>query len=159
MLEIVFIIRGILNSWARRSTKTTKIGSPQIKSISQYTDCQSCPWPLTMWPKNNRVPPLIIHNLHVKFESDWAKSVVCMVSTRQSATDAPTHPLRSLGTWRHVFSEYLEIHEKYKTYSRMCRGHRIIFGSENKIEIGYQIKELWRRKYGLGDTFTCRNFS
>ena len=38
MLEIVFIIRGILNSWARPSTKTTKIGSPRIKSISQY--CQ-----------------------------------------------------------------------------------------------------------------------
>ena len=36
MLEIVFIIRGILNSWARLSTKTTKIGSPRIKSISQY---------------------------------------------------------------------------------------------------------------------------
>ena len=37
MLEIVFIIRGILNSWARPSTKTTKIGSPRIKSISQYS--------------------------------------------------------------------------------------------------------------------------
>ena len=37
MLEIVFIIRGILNSWARPSTKTTKIRSPRIKSISQYT--------------------------------------------------------------------------------------------------------------------------
>ena len=35
----------------------------------------------------------------------------------------------------------------------MCREYRIIFGSENKIQIGYQIKELWRRKYGLGDTF------
>ena len=36
MLEIVFIIRGILNSRARPSTKTTEIGSPRIKSISQY---------------------------------------------------------------------------------------------------------------------------
>ena len=36
MLEIVFIIHGILNSRARPSTKTTKIGSPRIKSISQY---------------------------------------------------------------------------------------------------------------------------
>ena len=27
------------------------------------------------------VPPLIIHNLHVKSESDWAKSVVDIVST------------------------------------------------------------------------------
>ena len=41
----------------------------------------------------------------------------------------------------------------------MYREHRITFDSENKIEIGYQIKELWRRKYGLGDTFTCRVFS
>ena len=41
----------------------------------------------------------------------------------------------------------------------MCREDQIIFGSENKIEIGYQIKELWRRKYGLGDTFTCPIFS
>ena len=34
------------------------------------------------------VPPLIIHNLHVKSESDWAKSVVGIVSTmsyKQSA--------------------------------------------------------------------------
>ena len=40
MLDIVFIIRGILNSWARPSTKTTKIGSPRIKSISQYAKFQ-----------------------------------------------------------------------------------------------------------------------
>ena len=33
-------------------------------------------------PKINRVPPLIIHNLHVKFESDWAKTVVFTVPTR-----------------------------------------------------------------------------
>ena len=52
----------------------------------------SWPWPLTPCPKINLVPPLIVHNLHVKFESDWAKTVVCIVSTRQSATDAPTHP-------------------------------------------------------------------
>ena len=47
-----------------------------------YTECQSWPWPLTPWPKINRVPPLIIHNLQVKFESDWAKTVVAIVSTR-----------------------------------------------------------------------------
>ena len=33
-------------------------------------------------PKINRVPPLIIHNLHEKFESDWAKIVVAIVPTR-----------------------------------------------------------------------------
>ena len=40
--------------------------------------------------KINRVPPLIIHNLHVKSERDWAQTIVCIVSTRsytQSAKD------------------------------------------------------------------------
>ena len=46
------------------------------------------PWPLTSWPKINRVPPLIIHNLHMKFESDWAKTVVCIVSTRSYTQSA-----------------------------------------------------------------------
>ena len=41
-----------------------------------YTECQSLPWPWTPWPKINMVPPLIIHNLHLKFESDSAKTVV-----------------------------------------------------------------------------------
>ena len=57
------------------------------------TECKNWPWPLTLWPKINRVPPLIIHNLHLKFESDREKTVVCIVSTRQSATDARTHSL------------------------------------------------------------------
>ena len=34
--HVVFIIRGIVNSWVRPTAKTTKIGSPRIKSISQY---------------------------------------------------------------------------------------------------------------------------
>ena len=34
------------------------------------------------------VPPLIIHNFHVKSESDWAKSVVGMVSTRSYTQSA-----------------------------------------------------------------------
>ena len=53
-----------------------------------YTECQSWPWPLTPWPKINRVPPLIIHNLHVKFESDWAKTVVCILPTRSYTQSA-----------------------------------------------------------------------
>ena len=40
-----------------------------------YTECKSWPWLLTPWPKFIEVPPLIIHKLQVKFESDWAKSV------------------------------------------------------------------------------------
>ena len=35
-MHVVFIIRGIVNSWTRPTTKTTKIGSPRTKSISQY---------------------------------------------------------------------------------------------------------------------------
>ena len=33
---------------------------------------------LDLWPRDqkiNRVPPPIIHNLNVKFEIDWAKTV------------------------------------------------------------------------------------
>ena len=45
---------------------------------------------MTPWPKINRgpPPPLIIHNLHVKFESDWAKTVVVIVSTRSYTQSA-----------------------------------------------------------------------
>ena len=56
-----------------------------LKVIGQnlsYTQCQSWPWHLTLSPKINRVPPLIIQTLQVKFESDWAKSVVTIMSTR-----------------------------------------------------------------------------
>ena len=34
---------------------------------------------LTPWTKFKSVPPLIIHKLHMKFESDWTKTVVCIV--------------------------------------------------------------------------------
>ena len=37
-------------------------------------------WP--PWPKINRVPPLIMANVHVNFESDCAKTVVAIVPTR-----------------------------------------------------------------------------
>ena len=47
-----------------------------------YTECQGWPWPLTPWPKISRVPPLIIHNSHMKIESDWAKTEVFIVSIR-----------------------------------------------------------------------------
>ena len=61
-----------------------------IVSTMYYTQCQKWPWPMTPWPKINRVPPLIIHNLHGKSESDVAKTIVCIVPTRsytQSAKD------------------------------------------------------------------------
>ena len=47
-----------------------------------HTECQSWPWPLTPWPKINRVPPLIMANVHVKFESDREKTVAAIESTR-----------------------------------------------------------------------------
>ena len=34
------------------------------------------------WPKINRVPLLVIHNWHVKFESDQTKTVVCFLPMR-----------------------------------------------------------------------------
>ena len=40
---------------------------------------------MTPWPKINR---LLLHRLHVKSESDWAKSVVCIVSTRSYTQSA-----------------------------------------------------------------------
>ena len=49
------------------------------------------------WPKINRVSPLIIHNLHVKFESDWAKTVVSIVSTRSYTRSAKV----DLDLWPH----------------------------------------------------------
>ena len=42
-------------------------------------------------PKIYRVPPLIMNNVYIKFESDGAKTVVSILSTRQSAKDARTH--------------------------------------------------------------------
>ena len=53
-----------------------------------YTECQSLPWPLTPWPKTNRVPLLIIPNLRVNFERDWAKTLVPTVSTRSYTQSA-----------------------------------------------------------------------
>ena len=52
------------------------------------TECRSWPWPLTSWPKINRVLSLPIHNLHVKFESDGAKTVVAIVPTRSYTQSA-----------------------------------------------------------------------
>ena len=48
-------------------------------SYSQSAKVDLGIWP--PWPKINRVPPLVFHNLHVKSESDWAKTIVCIVST------------------------------------------------------------------------------
>ena len=78
-----------------------------------YTECHGWPWPLTPWPKINRVPPLIIHNLHMKIESDWAKTVVAIVPTRsytQSATvdlDLWPRDQKSIGFLLSTFTAYM----------------------------------------------------
>ena len=70
---------------------------------------------LTLWPKINRVPPLIMVNVHVKFKSDWAKTVVAIVPTRfyiQSAKvdlDLWPRDLKSIGSllsswWMYIWS-------------------------------------------------------
>ena len=68
-----------------------------------YTQCQNWPWSLIPWPQINRVPPLIILNLHVKFKRDWTITAVFIVSTKlckQSAKvdlDIWPHDPKSIG--------------------------------------------------------------
>ena len=50
-----------------------------IRFYSQSAKVDFGLWP--PWPNINWVPPLVFHNLHVKSESDWAKTIVCIVST------------------------------------------------------------------------------
>ena len=95
-----------------------------------YTQCQSWPWPLTPWPKINRVPPLIIHNLHMKSESDWAKTIVCIVSTMyytQSAKvdlDLWSHDPKSIGFTYEVW-KWLEckcsLYHVHKVFYTECQ--------------------------------------
>ena len=61
-----------------------------------YIECQSWPWSLNSWPKINKLPPLIIHNLHVKFERGWKKNFSCYrvhKVKRDGRTHARTHSL------------------------------------------------------------------
>ena len=60
----------------------------QRKAWHPLAGGQSWPWSMTPWPKINRVPPLIMVNVHVKFESDWAKTEVGIVSTRSYTQSA-----------------------------------------------------------------------
>ena len=53
-----------------------------------YTECKNWPWPLTPWSKINWVPPLLIINLHVKFEKDSTQTVICILSTRSYTQSA-----------------------------------------------------------------------
>ena len=53
----------------------------QGNDVSQ-AEWQSWPWPLILQPKINRVTLLIMPKLHMKFESDWAKTAIYIVSTR-----------------------------------------------------------------------------
>ena len=42
-------------------------------------ECHSWPWPMIAWQKRNMVPPFILLNLNLKFESYWTKIVVCIM--------------------------------------------------------------------------------
>ena len=48
------------------------LSTRQRKAWHPLAGGQSWPWPMTPRLKINRVSLLIIHNLYVKFESDWA---------------------------------------------------------------------------------------
>ena len=104
-------------SSSHHSQLTCEVWKRLVKNCSRYrvhkVKCDGWPWPLTPWPKINRVPPLIIHNLHVKFESDWAKTAVAIVSTRsytQSATvdlDLWPRDPKSIGFLLSSFTTYM----------------------------------------------------
>ena len=51
----------------------------------------SWPWPLTPLTEINRFPDLNIQNFRLKFESGLAKTVLCIMTTRESMTDIQTH--------------------------------------------------------------------
>ena len=70
----------LLSSWWMCMWSLKVIGQ-KLKSLL-CPQGQSWPWPLTPWPKINWIRPLIMVNVHVKFESDWAKTEVAIVSTR-----------------------------------------------------------------------------
>ena len=64
------------------------ITTRQRKAWHPLAGGQSWPWSMTPWPKINRVPPLIMVNVHVKFESNWIKTEVAIVSTRSYTQSA-----------------------------------------------------------------------
>ena len=98
-----------------------------------YTDCQSWPWPLTPWPKINRVPPLIMGNVHVKFESDWAKTVVAIVPTRfyvQSVKVDLDLWLRDTKSIRFLLSSWRMCMWSLKVIGQNCsryRAHKVLY--------------------------------
>ena len=57
-------------------------------------------WPLTRSTIINRLPPFIINNLHMQFESNWVKTVACMALIRRKwdrIMHSPTHlPIHQL---------------------------------------------------------------
>ena len=75
---------------------------PKRVPVRIYT--QSGKVGLDLWPDDQKsigVPPLIIHNLYVKVESDWAKTVVCIVPTsfytQSDKLDLWPHNKKSIG--------------------------------------------------------------
>ena len=58
-------------------------------STRSYTQSATVDLDLWPWDPNSKgVPPLVIHNVPVKFERDWAKTVIAIVSTRSYTQNA-----------------------------------------------------------------------
>ena len=66
--------------WSLKAIRQTYTLACIVPNVSQ-AKCKISPWPFTLWPKNNRVPPLITNNIYLEFESDSAKTVVLIIPT------------------------------------------------------------------------------
>ena len=81
---------------------------------------------LDLWthdPKSKGVSPLIIHNLHVKFESDSAKNIVCIVSilsyTQIATNDLWPNDPKSIGFLLSSSTTYMFESDWAKTVAAM----------------------------------------
>ena len=89
------INRVLLSSW--RKEHPIDFGSQWNAHIS---------WPLTVWTKINWVPPLIMSNLHMKFESDMLKIVAAFWG--MNVSPAKSH-------------KYVTMRDYQTKWSSMCR--------------------------------------
>ena len=85
------------------------------------------------WPWIIRVPPLIIQNLHLKFQTDWTWSVVCSVSTRPYTQSAkvdlelwPCFP-KSVGFLLSSSTIYFEVWKWLGKHCSLYRVHKILY--------------------------------
>ena len=66
----------------------------QLDNAKRDIPSQGAKVDFEIWPSDPKsigwTPPLIMNNLHVKFESDRAKTVVCIVPTRSYTHECMT---------------------------------------------------------------------